>query len=150
LFESNVTPDSRVFFSVQFSTASNTFPTVDPATVFQNPVGHMYAVFTYTEMVMGSQFTALWLHEGNLVHYETFTWDCSACSTGGSGYTDWNPDPSEWLPGKYEVQIFSGNYWAGSGRFIVQGDAPTAVATMTPSPTLTPTLTHTPSATSTP
>jgi type VI secretion system secreted protein VgrG len=111
----------------------------------------MYAVFTYTDMVMGTQWTALWMREGQLVHYETFAWDCEACSTGGSGYTDWNPSADEWLPGNYEVQIFAGTVWAGSGRFIVQGDAPTAIAshTATPTRTFTPTP-STPSQTRTP
>ena len=91
-------------------------------TIFQNPVSHMYAVFSYDGMVRGSQWTALWYRNGELVHYETLPWDGD---TGGLGYTDWQPPPEEWLPGLYEVQIFTGLTWKVSGTFTVEGDAPT-------------------------
>jgi type VI secretion system secreted protein VgrG len=123
-----------------------------PGTTFQNPVGHMYAVFSYDKMQDGSQWTALWFRNGQIVYYETKPWDGG---TGGfGGYTDWDPDPSEWQPGIYEVQIFNGMDFKKSGTFTVEGApptlAPTSTATRTPTPTRTATSTRTPLPTWTP
>ncbi len=146
LFQSSITPNPGVVFStLQFTTDSSGYPATNPQTVFQNPVGHMYAIFTYDQMLPGSQWTALWFREGTLVHYETKPWDGG---TGGSGFTDWNPSPEQWLPGLYEVQIFVGNEFVGNGRFLVQGNPPTLAPTITPTFTKIPT--HTPTASSTP
>lgn len=147
LFQSSVTPNPKVVFStLQFTTDSSTYPVTNPGTVFQNPVNHLYAVFTYDQMLPGVQWTALWFHEGQMVHYETKPWDGA---TGGSGFTDWNPPPEQWLPGIYEVQIFVGEVFVGNGRFLVQGNPPTAVPTFTPTFTRIPTNTLTPSSTPT-
>ncbi|MDP3185938.1 MAG: hypothetical protein Q8M58_11740, partial [Anaerolineales bacterium] len=118
-----------------------------PSTVFQNPVRHMYAAFTYDQMVPGAQWTALWYRDGKLVHFETKPWDGAV---GGYGFTDWNPPPVEWLPGTYVVQIFVGVDWKVVGQFIVQGEPSTSTPTLTPSLSPTPTLTRTPSRTPTP
>jgi len=66
---------------------------------------------------------------------------------------------SEWLPGTYQVQVFVGLEWKRVGEFLLEGDAPTAIPTATPSLTFTPsktlsptntgTATHTPTATRT-
>jgi hypothetical protein len=135
-FTSTTTPNPAAVFSpLQFAREldENFFP-VDPAIVFQNPVGHLYAQFTYDKMTPGAQWTALWYYGNNLVYYETNPWDGG---TGGIGYTDWNPEPYLWLAGEYEVQIFVGTSWKTSSRFTVEGQPPTAV------PTITPTLTRT-------
>ena len=152
-FESAVTPNPDTIFSpLQFTQNLdvNLLP-VDPATLFQNPVGHLYAWFSYDKMRVGSQWTALWYRGVDLAHFETRPWDFS---TGGIGYTDWNPDPSLWLPGEYEVQIFVGMNWLVSGRFTIQGEAPTAAPSLTLSPTIsltpTPSLSPTPEPTGTP
>ncbi len=134
LFQSKITPNPQAVFSpIQFTTSDNKWPAVSPATVFQNPVGHMYAVFSYNNMAIGSQWTALWLRDGQLVHYETIPWNCVGCGIGGSGFSDWNPPPYDWMPGNYEVQIFIGEEYKTNGRFIVRGNPP-------PSPIATPTL----------
>jgi len=148
LFQSSVTPNPKVVFStLQFTTDASTYPATNPGTVFQNPVGHLYAIFSYDQMLPGVQWTTLWLHEGQLVHYETKPWDGA---TGGYGKTDWNPTPDQWLPGIYEVQIFVGEEFVGNGRFLVQGNAPTPIPTFTPTFTKIPTHTLTPSLTPTP
>ncbi len=137
LFQSTVTPNPDVVFSaIEFTKAGSEYPTIDPSTVFQNPVGHVYGIFTYDGMVPGAQWTALWFREGELVSYETKPWDGA---TGGSGYTDWNPPASQWVPAIYSVQIFVGERFVVSGRFLVQGEAPTAASalSLTPSPTTT-------------
>jgi len=144
LFTSTTTPNPAAVFSpLQFATSLNKdFLPIDPGTVFQNPVGHLYAQFTYDKMTPGAQWSALWYYGNELVFYETNPWDGG---TGGIGYTDWNPEPFLWLAGEYEVQIFVGNSWKTSGRFTVEGQPPTAVPSATPSPTLTPTRTLLPS-----
>jgi len=104
----------------------------------------MYALFSYDQMADGSQWTALWYREDELVHYETIPWNGGS---GGLGYTDWQPEPYEWLPGTYEVQIFVGTIWKVSGQFTVEGNPPTPIPSKTPTPTNTPTRTKTPTRT---
>jgi type VI secretion system secreted protein VgrG len=148
LFESVVTPNPQAVFSpMEFSTEYDGVSAINPQTVFQSPVGHLYGAFSYDGMIPGAQWTAVWLRDGELVHYETKPWDGT---TGGYGYTDWNPDPSEWLPGTYQVQIFVGLDWKVVGQFVVQGEPPTAIASATPSPTPSPSGTNTPVETPTP
>jgi hypothetical protein len=143
-FTSTTTPNPDAVFSpLQFATAlDKDYLPVEPNTVFQNPVGHLYAQFTYDQMTPGAQWTALWYYGSQLVFYETEPWDGG---TGGIGYTDWNPEPYLWLAGEYEVQVFVGNSWKTSGRFTVEGSPPTAVPSLTPSPTRTNTPTPKPS-----
>jgi hypothetical protein len=147
-FTSIVTPDPDVVFSpLLFTTAGASYPAVAPSTAFQNPVGHLYAVFSYDHMLPGVQWTALWLRDRQFVFSESKPWDGG---TGGSGATDWNPSPDKWTPGIYDVQIFVGQRFIISGRFIVQGDAPTPPPTATPSRTSTPLRLPSPSNSPTP
>ncbi len=148
IFQSAITPNPNTVFSqLSFSTEISNSQAVSPSTVFQNPVGHMYATFSYDQMQPGAQYTDLWMHDGNLVNMHTYPWDGG---TGGYGITDWNPTPDEWLPGVYEVQIFIGLDWKVVGRFLVQGTPPTALPSLTPTSTKQPTSTLTPSLTLTP
>lgn len=142
LFESTTTPNPEALFSdLTFTDGIDSeYRPLKPGEVFQNPINHMYAVFSYDQMVVGSQWTALWYRDGELVHYETLPWNGGS---GGFGYADWQPDPSEWLPGEYEVQLFVGQLWRKSGRFLVEGEAPTPQPTSTPTPSVTPTRTNT-------
>jgi hypothetical protein len=135
-----------VFSSIQFSGSLNSnLQPVDPSLQFENPVGHLYGAYSYNNMTDGTQWTALWYWEGELVHYETSLWEGG---TGGYGYTDWNPSSDKWQPGVYEVQIFIGTDWMVSGTFTVTGEPPTP--TITNTPTQTPTPTNTPTKTGTP
>jgi len=145
-FISTTTPNpDAVFSQLTFTDGLDAeYRPLKPGTTFQNPIGHMYALFSYDLMVNGSQWTALWLRDGELVHFETIPWDGGS---GGLGYTDWAPDPSEWLPGTYEVQIFVGLDWKRGGTFTVEGEPPTPEPSATPTPTLTPTRTPIPSRT---
>jgi hypothetical protein len=103
-------------------------------------------------MVDGSQWTALWYRSQELVYYESEPWDGGS---GGSGYTDWDPEDWEWIPGVYEVRIFVGLQWKITGAFTVEGEAPpappspTATRTPTPTPTFTPAGTPTPGSSTT-
>lgn len=141
-FSSTITPNpSAVFSPLVFATRVVNAQPVNPGTVFRNPVGHMFAVFSYDNMTPGSQWTALWYRDGQLVYFETKPWDGEV---GGYGFSDWNPDPSEWLPGRYQVQIFVGHDWEVVGEFIVEGDPYTPTLTRTPTPSRTPTATPPP------
>lgn len=152
LFQSSVTPNPTPasISPLQFSTRMDNAQAVNPQTVFENPVGHMFGVFTYNGFTIGSQWTALWLHDGKVVHYQTQPWEGPGVGIGGYGFTDWYPSPDKWLPGIYEVQLFIGQDWIGSGRFVVQGDPPTLTPTVSPTVTRTTTPSRTPSPSSTP
>ncbi len=148
-FTSSVTPNPDAVFSpLQFANAlDDNFLPINPSLVFQNPIGHIYAQFTYDKMIPGAQWTAVWYQGTELVYYETKPWDGG---TGGIGYTDWNPEPYLWLPTEYEVQIFVGYTWKTSGRFTVEGQPPTAIPSPTATSTSTATSTPTPTRTPTP
>ncbi len=153
-FTASVTPQPGVVFSPLVFTQGldlQNYKPLHPGTVFKNPVGHLYAVFSYDKMQPGVQWTAIWYYQGEVVHYETKPWDWP---TGGYGFTDWNPPPSAWKPGEYQVVIFVGSQWVVSGTFTVEGEPPTPEPTATPSPTIaatsTPPYTPTPTATETP
>jgi hypothetical protein len=141
-FTSTITPNpGAVFSTLSFTDGLDAlYRPLEPGTVFQNPIDHMYAVFSYDGMTPGSQWTSLWYRNGELVYFETKPWDGE---TGGLGYTDWQPKPEEWEPGIYEVQIFVGSEWKVSGFFEVEGEAPTAGPTDTPTASITPTRTST-------
>lgn len=142
LFNSLVTPNPDAVFSpLQFSTAYENFECVAPSTTFVNPIRSITACFSYNNMSPGVQWTALWYRENELVHYETLPWDGT---TGGLGFSEWAPPPELWQPGTYTVQVFVGLEWKVVGQFIVSGDPPTPLPSMTPSATVAPTFTDTP------
>ncbi len=153
MFESTTTPNPEAVFSdLTFTDGlDDQYRPLKPGEVFQNPIVHMYAVFSYDQMVVGSQWTALWYRNSELVHFETIPWNGGS---GGLGYTDWQPEPSEWLEGEYEVQLFVGEIWRKSGKFLVEGVPPTSQPSLTPTAsatsTTTPTASRTPFPTQTP
>jgi len=122
-FIGEVTPNpAAVFSTITFSRRiDDERQPINPGTEFENPVGHLFGTFSYNNMLNGSQWSALWYREGELVYYETNPWDGGS---GGYGYTDWEPPSNQWLPGAYEVQIFIGSEWFGSGYFTVTGAPP--------------------------
>jgi len=157
-FTAIITPNPDAVFG-EIQVASHLDPNlqpINPATSFANPVGHIYAAFTYNNMIPGSQWTALWVRQDNtVICSESKPWDGGY---GGYGYTECNPSPDKWLPGHYQVQIYAGTIWEQTGYFDVTGIAPTALPTPTdtktptntPTPTFTPTPTNTRTATPTP
>ena len=158
-FNSTVTPNPKAVFSrIVFSRKldKNLRP-LNPEQSFKNPIITLFGSFSYDQMIIGSQWTALWFRDGELISYETLPWNGAS---GGYGYTDSKLLPEEWLPGKYEVQIFVGTTWKISGSFDVIGipststptptSKPTKTATPTPTPTRTPTQTPTITLTPTP
>lgn len=155
-FTAQVTPPANsAFTEITFAQGmTEQYTPINPNTIFRNPVGHIYGLFTYDEMVDGVQWTALWFRNGDLVFYETQVWQGG---TGGWGFTDWAPEAEEWQPGLYQVQIFAGMEFKTLSEFEVQGDpvtsTPTPTETLTPTktqlPTRTPTSTKTPTITAT-
>lgn len=145
-FTSQVTPSGAAVFS-PFVFARNinlsTYAPIGEALVFENPVNGIYALFSYDQMQPDVQWTALWYRDGQLVHYETKPWDGG---TGGYGYTEWLAPAEEWLPGRYQVEMFVGSEVKLVGNFDVTGQP----STSTPTPSSTPTATPSPMRTPTP
>jgi hypothetical protein len=143
-FTSQVTPNpNAVFSALSFSrTITEDYVAIDPAVSFENPVQTINATFSYDNMTVGTQWTAMWYHEGKLIHYETKPWNGAS---GGYGYSDCTLPAEDWLPGTYEVQMFIGEQWKTSGTFTITGTPPTPTVT----PTLTATVTSTPQPSST-
>ena len=145
-FTGKLTPPAAAAFSPLTFTnigIDEDFNPIGPGVQFTNPVGRLYGVFSYAGMEDDIQWTALWYHEGVLVHYETQPWEWPS---GGFGYTDWPALPEDWLPGEYTVQIFLGTDFQVSATFRVVGDPPTPTVTLTPSltPLPSPSITATP------
>ncbi|MCJ7717477.1 MAG: hypothetical protein MUO54_13285 [Anaerolineales bacterium] len=133
-FEGFLTPPPEAAFSpLIFSNIGldDDYNPIGPGIQFSNPVGHLYAVFSYARMEDDIQWSALWYLDDTLIHYETLPWNGGS---GGIGYTDWDPAPEFWLPGEYQIHIFLGTEYMLSGDFTVTGDPPTP--TISPSPTI--------------
>jgi type VI secretion system secreted protein VgrG len=156
LFEPTVVVNPNALFSpLLFSRAINEEGTesgiaVNPLTEFVNPVGTVYATFSFDQMSTGTQWTALWYRVSDqfMLCFETEGW---TGSTGGYGFSECSPASAEmWQPGEYEVQLFVGYTWVQSGRFTVSGEPPTSTPTPKPSATASPTRTKVPTSTITP
>ena len=149
-FTALITPNSAAVFSfpVFSREIDEDMQPVDPLLEFENPITHLYATFSYDQMIVESQWSAVWyrLADDEIICFETKPWDGS---TGGYGYTECDADIKEWLAGEYEVRIFIGEIWKSSERFTVIGDPPSPTTTSTPTRTATPTWTLTPTRTTT-
>jgi len=123
------------FSPVQFSTQTKDDVVINTTDTFTLPIDQLFGGYTFDKMTVGVQWTAVWLHEGDVMCFETKVWNWGP---GGSGYTDacnTELSPAQWLPGDWEVQIFVGQTWKSSGRFTILGNDPAAGASL--SPTLT-------------
>jgi type VI secretion system secreted protein VgrG len=147
-FSGTLTPPPEAVFSpLRFAQGIDlAYNPINPNTSFNNPITRMYAIFSYDKMANDVQWTALWYRDGELIYFETQPWDGG---TGGFGFSDWEPEPEEWLPGFYQVQIFVGLDVKVVGEFEVFGFPPTKSPTPSDTPTITPTLTPTASNTPT-
>ena len=139
-FTSEVTPNPEsVFSDITFAKRLNgEYLPIDPNVRFDQPNTTIYGSFSYDKMIPGTQWSALWFRDGELIDYESILWNGAS---GGSGYTDMALPSDEWLSGFYEVQIFVGDTWKRSGYFEIFGDPPTPTPTSTATMTLTPTET---------
>ncbi len=150
LFQSSITPNPATILSqLTFSTQiDNDLQPVDPQTVFQNPISEIFATYSYDQMVPGSQWTAVWYRNGEQVCLTTQPF---AGGTGGYDSANCSNPIGGWQPGIYEMQIFVGEDLKAVGRFMVEGDPPTATASRTPTRTpVTPSATSTRTPASTP
>ncbi len=148
-FESTITPNPTVVFSnLIFGTKlDKNFQVEDPGIEFKNPIPRMFGVFSYDQMTVGAQWSALWYRGADLVCYETLPWNGG---TGGFGYTECDAPLDGWKPGTYQVRLFLGTLWKQSGEFTVTGIPPTSTITLTPTRTITPSPTKGPSPTPSP
>lgn len=148
LFQSNITPNPNAIFSpLTFSTKiDNNLQPIDPQTVFDNPITEIFATYSYDQMMPGAQWTAVWLRDGKQVCLETHPF---AGGTGGYDEAHCADPIGGWQPGTYEMQIFVGEDWKVLGRFLVQGNPPTAAPSLTPTASTTPTRTPPASSTAT-
>jgi len=139
-FVSEVTPNPEAVFSdITFARRlTGEYLPIEASVRFDQPNATIYGSFSYNKMIPGTQWSALWFRDGELINYESILWNGAS---GGFGYTDATLPSDEWLPGIYEVQIFVGETWKTSGYFEVFGDSPTPTPTFTP--TITPTVTET-------
>ena len=140
-FTSEITPNPDSVFSnlITFARRLNgDYSPIDPNVRFDQPNSIIYGSFSYDKMAPGTQWSALWFKDGELIDYESILWNGAS---GGYGYTDLEIPSDEWLPGFYEVQIFVGETWKTSGTFEIFGDPPTPTPTSTVTLTLTPTAT---------
>jgi hypothetical protein len=136
-FISVVTPNPDAVISpLVFSTAVVSGLPDNPSTLFRNPIQRVFATFSYDGMVPGSQWTALWYRNGELMDcFESYPWDGG---TGGYYYSECDFPTGGWQPGQYSVQIYVGVIFKRAGAFTVEGDAlpaPAPSATLSPTPT---------------
>lgn len=113
-------PDvSAIFSPLSFSDTTDNGVVTESLTEFSLPVSTLFGGFSYDRMVVGVQWTAVWLYGEEVICSETKAWDYAP---GGYGYTDCTRPVEDWLPGKYEVQIFVGQTWKTSGTFLILGE----------------------------
>jgi len=141
-------PADAVFSAIDFSNIGldGLNRAIEPTDTFTNPVGSMFAAFSYNGLIDGIQWTAIWYRQNELVSFETKPWDGG---TGGYGFSEWHPNAAEWLPGEYQVQLFLGYDWYQVDFFNVIGNPPPPTPTSTPTQSATPPPSATPSPTST-
>lgn len=149
-FTSSVTANPNAVFSrPQFARELNVkdFQPINPASEFANPINKLYAAFSFNNINIGSQWTAIWvrLADNRIICAETEPW---ASGTGGYAYSLCQPSADKWQPGEYEFHMFTGTLYKVTARFTVTGSPPTF--TPSPTPIVTPTVTKSPTATNTP
>ena len=118
-FTAKMTPNPDTVFSTPlFAQVIENGRPINPSTVFISPVGHLYSTFSYDKMVVGSQWTTLWIRSADhaIICVDSRPWDGS---TGGYDYSVCNPPAGQWLPGDYEIQIYTGTEFKLSASFTV-------------------------------
>lgn len=132
--------NNAIFSPITFSTKIENGLVVDPQASFDPPITVMYGGFSYDKMSPGVQWSVVWLFNNEIICSETRAW---TWTTGGYGFSDCSRDAGQWLPGDYEVQIFVGQTWKTSGRFLIRGESESgtpAPQAVTDTPTVTPSL----------
>ncbi len=76
-FEGKLTPPAEAAFSpLVFSNIGldDDYNPIGPGIQFTNPVGHLYAAYSYARMEDDIQWSALWYRGDELVHFESLPW----------------------------------------------------------------------------
>ena len=130
LFRETITPRPEAVFSeIEVSRNLDTLNrAIAPGSEFENPIDTLFGAFTYDFLDDGVRWTAIWYLDSQIVCSETKPWDGG---TGGYGFTDCRPLEG-WLPGEYEVQMFLGEGWIVSSRFVIEGFPPTRTPSSAP------------------
>lgn len=138
-------PPEAVAADLRFSVRDNcNLP--NSAAFFDQIPKTIYAHFYYNNWLRGALWSGVWLRDREIFFVETHLWDGS---TGGCGFTNYDNTKLWWPEGNYEVQIFIGERWLLSNRFVIVRSTPTPTPTSTRTPR-PPTATPTPRLTSTP
>jgi hypothetical protein len=126
-------PPEAVAADVRFSVRDNCTVQTSAAYFDQIPKT-IYAHFYYNNWLTGALWSGVWLREGQVIFVETRLWDGS---TGGCGFSDYDNAKLWWPEGNYEVQIFIGERWLASNRFVIVRSTPTPTPTNTRTPRTT-------------
>jgi hypothetical protein len=133
LFQELVTPHPEAAFGPIRVGQSLDYPPLITDQVFEDLSGTLYGVFSYDHVFRGVRWTAIWYCGSEMICIDTKPWDGEQ---GGWGYTDCTP--KSWISGEYEIQIFLGEEWKASARFIVLGSPSTSLTSPTHTPTANP------------
>ncbi|MGD2252079.1 MAG: hypothetical protein PVF70_04085 [Anaerolineales bacterium] len=133
LFQELVTPHPEAAFGPIRVGERLDYPPPITDQVFEDPAGRLYGIFSYDHVYRGVRWTAIWYCASELICIDTKPWDGEQ---GGWGYTDCSP--SNWPLGECEIQIFLGEEWKVSARFIVIGSASIPPTSATGTPTSNP------------
>jgi hypothetical protein len=136
--------NNAVFSVITFSTQTKDGVVINTVSSFTLPITQMYGGYSFDKMVTGVQWTAVWFYEGHVICFESVPWNFPP---GGYGYSDAcnkQLTPDQWKPGSYEVQIFVGQTWKTSGRFVILGNTGSTTPLPTSSGSPAPKLTSTP------
>lgn len=125
-FRETITPNSAAALSpISVATRMDRFNRpLDARQEFFQPPRRLFGTFTYDGLQDGLRWTAIWRRGDTILCVESKPWDGG---TGGYGYTECEAEGG-WVPGEHEVQMFLGETWQVSTRFLVLG------ATGTPTP----------------
>jgi hypothetical protein len=125
-FHETITPGTSAALSpISITTRLDGFNRpLDAREEFAQAPRRLFGAFTYDGLQDGMRWTAIWRRAETIVCLESKPWDGG---TGGYGYTECAPEAG-WAPGEYEVQMFLGETWWVSTRFIIIG------ASNTPTP----------------
>jgi len=118
LLRETITPNPEAVFSpVLVSPRIDSFnQAINPQDDFNLPQGRLFGAFSYNNLQDGVRWTAIWYFQDEIVCLETLPWDGGS---GGYGYTECEPE--QWLPGRYDIQLFFGEEWKVSTYFEVLG-----------------------------
>jgi type VI secretion system secreted protein VgrG len=124
LIRETITPNPEAIFSpIQVAARIDRFnQPINPQEDFISLEGRLFGAFSYNNLQDGVRWTAIWYYNDQILCLETQAWDGG---TGGYGYTECEPD--NWLPGRYDIELFFANQWKASTYFeVLELEEPTS------------------------